>query len=556
LRCRNVTIQGTLDLDYVEVKFPLEFEGCHFDSPIHARAAKLRHLSFKASTLHGFRGLGLSVDGSVYFTKARLFLSHAVPEQFAQEQGEPDPSEPVNREEQTDNEVAITLSRAQIKGDLGFAGSKIYGLVSAMHLHAYHSINFKRAHVVTPNGKITAILLDRARVEGSLFFNSSAIRGTVKGIGLRVGESISFTGAKLAAAYPKGKGRAVLLDRAHIGGSLSFKSAHCSGVLKADGAHIGQTLSLSGAKSFDQTIGAEFLNIVKDIVDMACSGQDDEDTKVPTFLEGAIRFNRVEADCLDASDTKLGGVEEVQHSRFGILQLGKEELEPAAIDLQGTSVGVWEGKLFDSNNRKKARDWIVRCVTVESDRREDNGRSNEAATWNGLADAFERSGDPTTARRLRYRSECATTKTVGFPSRIPRWLYMLFVGYGLYPFVTLAWLVMIGVAAYIIAYQYPQAMTPTDASAALTQSADPGYVPAFATGLTPKTELKPGYPAFDSRVYALEVAIPAASIGRSPAWFPGNSPELQITVVFLKGLAWTVTAFLAASLSGLIRRRI
>lgn len=67
LRLRDVTITGTLDLNWFELPFPVGFEGCEFDEWVWADHLQLPQLVFDSCRLDSFGGTGIQVAGRLLF---------------------------------------------------------------------------------------------------------------------------------------------------------------------------------------------------------------------------------------------------------------------------------------------------------------------------------------------------------------------------------------------------------------------------------------------------------------------------------------------------------
>jgi hypothetical protein len=69
---QHAAIAGSLDLAGLEVKFPLRFEGCHFDAPLLAEGARLSGLVLTGCALPRLQANGVRIQRDLDLSLARL----------------------------------------------------------------------------------------------------------------------------------------------------------------------------------------------------------------------------------------------------------------------------------------------------------------------------------------------------------------------------------------------------------------------------------------------------------------------------------------------------
>jgi hypothetical protein len=185
-------ITGLLDLSGMEINFPLEFNGCRFDSPVRLSGAQTRVIRFSGSRVPGLLARNLSTKGNVYLDKG--FVSAG----------------------------CVELMDAKIGGSFICSGG-----------------SFR-------NPGADAIIGSRLAVEGAFFlFEGFRAEGEIKLIDAKVGGALAFKKAEL---HNPG-GFALNAERLEVKGTLAFKEGvECSGQIKLVGAQVGGVFELKGTQ--------------------------------------------------------------------------------------------------------------------------------------------------------------------------------------------------------------------------------------------------------------------------------------------------------------------
>lgn len=77
LRLHRAAVRGPVDLAGLTLPFPLRFEGCDFDSPVHVEGAELRDLALTGcDPLPGLLGNGLRLRGDLDLSRSSVTGAH------------------------------------------------------------------------------------------------------------------------------------------------------------------------------------------------------------------------------------------------------------------------------------------------------------------------------------------------------------------------------------------------------------------------------------------------------------------------------------------------
>ena len=175
IRLQNAAIEGTLDLAGLDVRFPLRFEGCEFDSPPMIEGAQLYELALTGCV----RLPGLLANGAQVRRDLDLSRTHV--------------TEVHKTSASTSKRAAIWLCESEIGGRLLCIDTIIQA------------------------GGERSIQADRMHVGGTVrFLHQFTAYGDMRLLGVRVDGSLDFTGAHIVSDA----GQALDLNDAIIGGSL------------------------------------------------------------------------------------------------------------------------------------------------------------------------------------------------------------------------------------------------------------------------------------------------------------------------------------------------
>lgn len=190
-------IVGNLNLQFINISFPLIFSNCAFSSPINLDQSKIAFLNLNKSHTKEINAAGLEVSGDVYFGDG--FIANG----------------------------QISLRNAKIHGQLNFDGGKILN-----------------------KGKY-ALFADSITVGGDIFFREKFYcDGEIRLIGAHLQGSLEFTSSQIINP----EGYTLIADGINIGGQIALDSGFRSeGELRLTGANLLSILDCDGGKFLNES---------------------------------------------------------------------------------------------------------------------------------------------------------------------------------------------------------------------------------------------------------------------------------------------------------------
>jgi uncharacterized protein YjbI with pentapeptide repeats len=241
LRLHHVSVRGPVDLAGLTIGFPLHFDDCDFDAPVHVEGAKLRELTLTGSPrLPGLLGNGLRLRGDLDLSGSTLTGAHRTSASLGKR-------------------AAVWLCEARLGGRL-----------------------LCRDTVIRPEGE-RAVQADRIRTGGPIrLLHGFVSEGEVRLTGAHIGGSLDIIGGRIEAPgaialdlgdaviggnlfiVDSGGRRPVIRGRmdmgsAHIDGQFLFRNATLEGSdsMPADRGHAGTRVSGTAMSATRLTVGAE-----------------------------------------------------------------------------------------------------------------------------------------------------------------------------------------------------------------------------------------------------------------------------------------------------------
>lgn len=540
LRVRGARIHGKLDLGSVTAPCHLSLRHCSLRT-VDAIQSTLLSLDLRDSWIDRLSLDGAHVAGSVRLDRVRAAgeirgVCLTVRGQLGL------------REAELNNPggVALNLDGVEVGGGARLDRMSARGEVRAVGAHVVGQLSLDEAELANPAG--SALALSRMQVEGSVFARGLVVDGEVRALAARISGQLSLRRAEIVNRG----GSALVLDRTQVSGSAVFQGASIGGRTSMRHMRVSSSLDLAGARL--DNAGGDALAAERLQVDGGAS------------LSGVVGRGRLTAaGALIAGRLALDGASlandtgvalSLSHAHLGVLTMQRADIA-GEVDLQDSTIGVLDADA-SAPGQLAATGWQVRSINGPS------GRSWRAARdwldtadtsdgfarqpWQEIAGALERNGHPDQGRRLRLEAERRVTRQARWWSMPVRWGYGALVGYGLYPLVAGAWLLVAALITLGLAAFFPAHFAPTDLEAATA-----GTGLTAATAATACAELATGYPCFSPLVYGLEVMLPVAQVGQVAAWTP-QPTALAASVVALRAFVWLMTALLLAGVTGLLRR--
>ncbi|KAA9393015.1 hypothetical protein FCK90_14395 [Kocuria coralli] len=430
---------------------------------------------------------------------------------------------------------ALLLDGATINGDIVACGKfTATGGICILAATITGALNLTDAALSNPEDY--ALSLDGVTV-GALFARGDfTATGEVRAPGATITGQLDLTNATLSNPH----GQALHLDGATIRGDL-FARGHftATGGIRAPGATITGQLDLTNATLSNPHGHA--LNLERATVDSLHLGG------IHSW-EGGLNLDFCEVTVIDfEKKTKLD-----KYTEPGFIY-------PSPVSAIGWRVQDIHGDLAE--DWKVARDWL------------DTAPNFASQPWEELARVYDRKGDPSSAKHLRWNAAHRVTKNSPPLSGAWRWLYAATVGYGYYPLLAVGWIIALVIGASLLTFMNPGGFVPTAPTARATitvesetsapeatsiglESSPPNECPALdkpVTAASPEQCKVGGYPELEPISYAIATVTPAAALS-APAWTP-QLTWLNWTLTGMKLFGWVMTIFLLAGLTGILRKK-
>lgn len=522
LRLMGAAVIGTLDLASMKIPHGLGFFDCLFDEPVEMLETVVDGW-FRMPGCHvlGTGGQGwslfakdLRVAGSLHLN-AGFSAAGAVVLSDVQVAG------------------ALRMNTAHIGGSdvngwsLDFQRSKVGSSLLADDLVTSGAVSLSAASIGNQlslrgaqigQAESWSLIAQNMRVSFNVYLDRGfEPAGAVSLNGAQISGQLGMVGAKLRGHSPEGWSLDAQDLRVDLGAYFrgGFESA---GGLNLDGTDIGGQLSMVGAR-----------------VGLMKSGYS---------IDG--RHLRVGHDAILGAADQFAGPLRLVGGRFNRLVLPVDAEPPVVGNVAGWQVGDLIGR--PRTDRTCAAQWL-------------EGQST-AQPWLEIASFYDRIGQPSDARWMRYRSAVRTTGHGSRWSKPGRWLYRITTGHGYYAApLTLGWLLAIFLTAWTLTASHPDDFTTATTATIRQDIVDqqqaagvaspppvPGRVPASAWNDAWDT------PEFQPWTYALSTAVPTTSSATSQPWTP-RAGWLSAVLAVLRALSWIFTALFLAGITGLLRKQ-
>jgi hypothetical protein len=500
LTVKHARIVGDVNLDYCALSFPLRFNRSVFTGELSLRASRLAALALTGCRCTAFSVELIEVRGNVDLTNLTAIgavraIGARITGQLA-----------LTGASLTNLDGhALSLDGAQIDGGAFLKNLTATGAVRLPGARITGQLALTGANLTNPSGD--ALSLDGAHIDGGAVLDDLTATGAVRALGARITGQLALTGANLTNP----KGDALSLDRAQIDGGAVLDDLTATGAVRALGARITGQLRFRGAK----------------LTNPKGHALDLDGAQIDGLFLGT-----------DSGGRMSGGLSLAQ-AHIGVLSAHGTLAAP--LFAAGWKLGDVHGVIRESG--RTARVWLD----------SDTGTFSSQA-WHELAALFDRVGQPTEARRLRFEAARRTTRHAPWYAKPLRWAYGVTVGHGYYPLRAAGWLAAIFFAALLLTSNVPQVFGPADLSAAVPASVlNAAPRDELPTGADSCEELEPGYPCFAPVQLAVSVAVPVVDTVQASAWQPVGAAALTVVGV-LRVAAWVLTALLLAGVTGLLRR--
>lgn len=532
LKIRGAIIIGALDLAHISL-CRLEFLRCQFDSIPNFEQATLPELVLNHVKLPGLILRSAHVAGNI--TANSLVSNGAISASYLHVDGKLS----LRRAGLMNmSGRALILENAVVTGGLDLDKAVILGETLVANARIDGDLMIRTARLANPGCR--ALVLDGAHISGGIYLNKTRVLGELRAPGTHVGGQFALSGARISGSPES----ALLLEGAELVRGLYLNDAIATGEIRAPGATIGLQLSLTGARITNHGGTALSLNLARItgsvyLVDAAISGDiqgpgvqiDGKlDMKRTQFVDGkelALNLSGAVLNHLVLIETDSHRRLDLSFSSILIMSVGHTVYNlPPLADAQGWNLGMVHGFLLW--RRKDTRSWLG-TIDEKTSLHDQTGFASQP--WKEVAKIYERVGQPEDAQWLRHQAAKRTTQIMPHIPKLLRRLYNIFVGYGYYPHRAAYWLVFVWLTVVILCFF---------------------NLGEFISAGPQETSSATGQ--FNPFLYALDIAVPAASSGQAEAWAIPNKPWLPSLFALLKGFSWFLTALLLAGVTGLLRR--
>jgi hypothetical protein len=512
-------IEGSLDLSFTAVAFPLSFAQCVITDRIDLEAATIKTLRLYETLVGHIWAVGLNVQGDVAFAR-----------DFKATNG-------------------VMLDRAHIAGDLicsdgqfhnsggaalSLFGAKIDGSVYLLNFRAEGEVNLRTtaiggnfncqgAHFHNPEPAehekdvppVYALAASQLQVGGSVFLRSGfEALGRIHLINAKIGRDLDCTGARL-----HNPGKNVLdADRIAIGADAFFRNG-----FQTDGKMILIDATVEGSVDFQY---AKFM------------GSGENGVSLETAM---IKRTLIWRNIQKTSETKLF-LFDTTVGRF----LDDRESWPEVENL--SIVGFKYGRTGGVSSPKHRREWLKRQPKKETN----------LQPYEQLARVLRDSGHETEARKVAIAREDMRYRWNGWKSlgRV-LWgcLLKVTIGYGYLPRRALYWAVAAVLLGWLIfSAAYDRALFTPVADGAADMYQKQHIVP-------------PGYQTFSPFVYSLDTFLPIIDLYQESKWLPNPSQTCMVAAqtrpcgAYLRTylwfhviIGWALTTLAVVGFTGIIRK--
>jgi hypothetical protein len=577
IQVHGVRIEGSLDLSFVRVRFPLALRCCVLREETKLRFLRIPTINFSGSAVRSINAECAKVKGTVFLSNGFIsegevqFLGARIGSNLDCGAGRfRNPAGKSLRADRIRIRGSLFLRNAFVaEGEVRLLGAEIGG-------------NFECNDGSFSNPSGSAISGDRMSVQGSVFLRDGfTAEGEVRLLGAQVNGNLECNGGKL-----KNPGGAALnADRISVKGNLLLHNGFIAeGEVNLPGAQIGNNLTCDGGTFKNPratALNADSLNVRGFVFLRAGFSADGEvnllSAQIGDNLEcdggtfknaggNALNADRVTVlgDVLLRDGFSAEGEVRLANSvtKGTIVWTGVRNPERVSLNLSNAFAGAiqddkscWppSGKLnldgfiydhvisglMDTKNR-------LAWLTLQ--------QPFTPQPYRQLAKVMRNAGIDRGARRVLFTMEDHLWKeerTV--TATLFRWPLSLIVGYGYYPLRALAGLVLlvlIGFGVYLNA-RSSGAMVPRDEAA---------YAQFKATGYAPKH-----YEPLSPFVYSLENSLPLVKLGQTDRWEPDPTPSSASSLLFSPRflfafqrlqvlLGWILATLFIAGVTGTVQK--
>lgn len=521
VRVTNAEIEGSLNLQYAEIKFPLIFRDCLFDEAIRLDCASLSQLDLSGSLLEGSQIVDLT--GRVTTTSLAatdLQIEHHV----------------------------LLMDGFEAKAEVRLTGAKIGGNLACFNGKFRHSNGY-------------ALIADKAEIRQDVFLiEDFEADGEVSLFGAKIGGQLDCSNGKFrsSSAY------ALIVQGAEIGQDVFLTDGfEADGEVSLMGAKIGGQLACSGGKfraPQGYALAAQGAEIGQDVFLMDGFEADGE-----VSLVGAKIGNRL--DCRASKFHNPNGLA----LNIQAAQIGESIILIDGFDAVGTVNYVFAtARVLNDSEENWPETLYLNGFTYERLAPFAPVQAKKRLKWlrlqtfspqpyAQLAAVLKASGHDEAATKVLIGQQDDRIKYAELHPfrRFLNRVLGVFIAHGYQSYRALYWAMgFIGVGTLLFqwGYSHPsQLITPSD----------------VGNTSTAPTQVSPDYPAFNALIYSTDVFLPIVDLHQQSYWIPNANRGAEVSLLMLKCkqgallrwyfwahiiCGWILTSLWVAGFTGLVRK--
>ncbi|TDD39102.1 membrane-associated oxidoreductase [Saccharopolyspora elongata] len=522
LSISGAKIIGQLNLDFMQISFPVQLVGCWFAAPVTAQWAQLRLLQLSGSILPGLDLDGSHIDGHLWLSRCRVRGLSAV---HASVKGDVILDGAVLTRRGDEAEAAMVAHNLTVGGGLRARDITVDGGIVLRTGRITGNLTVDDAHLTggpgpalhcTGIGLGSALLARNATVDGEIRLSGGTFAGPVN----LHGATITHPGQVAVAAEHARLDELLCMTHTTVHGLTRLDAARIAGSLLLADARLDNPgdVALDAAAVQAGRVEAERLRAdgTVNLRGAVISGQVNlahADLSAPASTEPPTAPRAV---ALRASSCTIGELWLISSRIQGVLNLRRSQIGQLYLTPEAARAPIrMDGLTYTSLIPRLPADQRIRTLQADPD-------GYLPQPYQQLAASYLVVGDDAAARAVRLAGQRRRRATLPWRTRIWGHLLDVTVGYGYHPGRAARWLTLLtAVGAVVFGLHHPPPLKPGEA------------------------------PNFNPLIYTLDLLLPIIDFGQEKAFKPEGVYQWLSYLLIASGwiLATTVIAGLSRTLS-------
>ncbi|RKT86152.1 hypothetical protein SAMN05421805_10245 [Saccharopolyspora antimicrobica] len=524
LSVSGAKITGALNLDFVQIGFPVQLVDCWFADPVTARWAQLRLLELSGSTLPGLDLDGSHVDGHLRLSRCRVRGLSAV---HTSVKGDVILDGAVLTRSGDEAEAAMVAHNLTVGGGLRARGITVDGGIVLRTARITGNLTVDDAHLsggpgpalhCTGIGLDSALLARNAIVDGEIRLAGGVFAGQVD---LR-GATITHPGQVAVAAEHARLDELLCMSRTTVHGLTRLDAARIAGSLLLTDARLdnpGDVALDAGAVQAGR-VEAERLRAdgTVNLRGAVISGQVNLAHAALSAPADSEPLTSRRAVAMRASSCTIGELWLISSRIQGVLNLRRSQIGQLHLTPEAARVPIrMDGLTYTSLLPRLPAEQRIRTLRADPD-------GYLPQPYQQLAASYLAVGDDASSRAVRLAGQRQHRTTLPWRSRIWGRLLDVTVGYGYHPGRAARWLTLLtAIGAVVFGLHHPPPLKPGEA------------------------------PGFNPLVYTLDLLLPIIDFGQERAFKPEGVYQWLSYLLIAAG--WILATTVIAGLSRTLRRQ-